>query len=125
MANSNRKLGGGSGSRTVREVGVRNSTGPREMNVRAVSQIGQALGNKSTDSAGRTVGKAAEVMRGRAMPAVFGNEKALDVGAGGPGTGRKLYGQSGSQKQYGTSPTGLPRIADTRGQWPDTNTKPR
>jgi hypothetical protein len=108
MKNSNRKPGGGSGSRVNREVGNRLSTGPREMNVRAVSQIGQSLGNKATDTAGRTTGKAAEVMRGRAMPAKFGNEVALNVGGGGPGAGRKNYGQSGTNTTYGTPAPGAP-----------------
>jgi hypothetical protein len=35
----------------------------------------------------------------------LGNQVALNVGAGGPGKGRTLYGQSGSNQQYG-SPAG-------------------
>jgi hypothetical protein len=37
----------------------------------------------------------------------LGNEVAKNVGRGGAGTGRKLYGQSGSQQQYG-APEGKP-----------------
>jgi hypothetical protein len=35
------------------------------------------------------------------QPVKFGNELATNVGKGGPGTGRTLYGQSGLQGQHG------------------------
>jgi hypothetical protein len=35
------------------------------------------------------------------QPTKFGNEVALNVKGGGPGTGRTLYGQSGTQGQHG------------------------
>jgi hypothetical protein len=38
----------------------------------------------------------------------LGNEVALNVGKGGPGAGRTMYGKSGSQQQYG-SPAGQPK----------------
>jgi hypothetical protein len=41
------------------------------------------------------------------QPVKFGNEVALNVGKGGPGTGRDVHA-SGSQQQYGTNP-GNPR----------------
>jgi hypothetical protein len=100
------KLNQGSRSRNVREVGVKNSTGPRAMNVRAVSQIGQSLGNHVTET--RKVTDPREVMKGRAMPSVFGNAKALDVGKGGCGTGRTLYGQSGTNCVTGPVNPGAP-----------------
>jgi len=50
----------------------------------------------------------------------LGNEKALDVGAGGPGAGRTTM-KSGSQGTYGPvnpgeSPRNTPRGFDTRGR---------
>lgn len=126
--NGNRKPGGGYGSAVNREVGNRLGRGAQEMRPRGVSQIGESIGNKSTET-GKVKGIPSEKIQGKSLPAglsvELGNSRALNVGGGGPGAGRKLYGQSGSNRQYGTSPAGLPRIADTRGQWPDTNTKPR
>ena len=50
----------------------------------------------------------------------LGNEKALDVGAGGPGKGRQTF-RSGSQGQHGPvnqgeSPRSEPRGFDSRGR---------
>jgi hypothetical protein len=122
------KKGGGIGSRQVREVPIRTGRGAQEMRVRGVSQYGQSIGNKATES-GKVKGIPSERVQGARLPAglsqPLGNAVALNVGKGGAGTGRKLYGQSGSNQTYGAPATGLPRIADTRGQWPDTNTKPR
>jgi hypothetical protein len=42
------------------------------------------------------------------QPTPFGNEVALNVGKGGCGTGRTLYGQSGSQGQHGSPSAGNP-----------------
>ena len=39
----------------------------------------------------------------------FGNEVALNVGKGGCGTGRTLYGQAGSQGTHGATNPGQPR----------------
>jgi hypothetical protein len=122
MANSNRKLGGGSGSRVNREVGNRVGQRANEMRPRGVSQIGSSMGNHRTDGSGKA-SRAVEAVKGRPLPAglsvPLGNAVSLNVGKGGPGTGRRLYGQSGSNKQYGSSATGLPRIANTKGEWPD------
>jgi hypothetical protein len=129
MAKSgNRKPGGGIGSNVNREVGVRVGRGAQEQRPRGVSQIGESIGNKSTET-GKVKGIPSERIQGKYLPAglsvPLGNEVAKNVGAGGVGTGRKLYGQSGSQQVYGTPVTGLPRITNTKNQWPDTNTKPR
>ena len=121
----------GSRSRNLVEKGVRVGDRAKVVNPRAASQIGSSLGNKATDSGGKTVGSAAETFYQGRKPTggpggvPLGNECATNVGGGGVGTGRKLYGQSGTNQVYGTPVTGLPRIVDTRGQWPDTNTKPR
>jgi hypothetical protein len=126
--NGNRKPGGGYGSAVNREVGVRNGARASVVNPRSVSQIGQSLGNKSATGSDKKVNPIETFYTGQkptggpgGVP--LGNEiAAKGLGVGG---GRNLWGQSGSQKTYGTSPAGLPRICDTRGQWPDTNTKPR
>jgi hypothetical protein len=94
------KKGGGIGSREVREVGNRTGAPRREVNVRALSQVGQALGNKSTEKS-KVLNPVENFYTGRGYPSTLGNAKALDVGKGGVGTGRNLYGKSGSQTQYG------------------------
>jgi hypothetical protein len=43
------------------------------------------------------------------QPVKFGNEVALNVGKGGCGTGRNLYGQSGTQGTHGSVDPGNPR----------------
>jgi hypothetical protein len=43
------------------------------------------------------------------QPVKFGNEVALNVGKGGCGTGRTLYGQAGSQGTHGGVNPGTPR----------------
>jgi hypothetical protein len=130
MARNTTKAGGGINSRVVREVGNRFGNRASVVNPRAVSQIGAQLSNHVTESGGK-VGRAAETFYTGRKPAglpggvPLGNEVAKNIGGGGPGTGRKLYGQSGSNQTYGQPATGLPRIANTKNQWPDTNTKPR
>jgi hypothetical protein len=101
MANSNRKLGGGSGSHVVREVGNRVGARAKIVNPRAVSQIGQQLSNHAPESSNK-IGGAAETMYGAKSAAgkpggvLRGNECALNVKGGGPGTGREVM-RSGSQ----------------------------
>jgi hypothetical protein len=116
-------ISGGVGSRVNREVGVRVGDRARVGNVRGVSQIGQSLGNHVTESARK--GQPVENLYGAKQPAggpggiPLGNQKALDIGKGGVGTGRNLYGQSGTNKQYGPANPGGPGLPSTKGQWPD------
>jgi hypothetical protein len=117
---SNNKKGGGSGSRVVREVGVRNGTPAREMRPRGVSQYGSSMGNHVTET-GKKSKAAAERVPGRTLPpglsVPLGNEiAAKGLGVGG---GRTLYGKSGSQCVTGPVNPGGGRIANTKGQWPD------
>jgi hypothetical protein len=120
----------GSQSRNVTERPVRVGDRSDVINPRAVSQVGQSLGNKASTGNSKTVRPVEKAYVGR-LPAggpggvPLGNQKALDVGGGGPGTGRNLWGKSGSNCVTGPVNPGLGRIADTRGQWPDTTTKPR
>jgi hypothetical protein len=48
---------------------------------------------------------------GKALPSKLGNELAGNVGGGGPGKGRQLYGQSGMQRQHGAAAGSPPREA--------------
>jgi hypothetical protein len=102
----NRKPGGGYGSRVNVEKGVRNGDRARVVNPRALSQIGQSLGNKAgTDMGGKKVNPV-EAMYGAREPAggpggvPLGNAVALNVNGGGPGTGREVM-RSGSQGVQG------------------------
>jgi len=68
-----------------------------------VSQIGSSLGNHATEASGK-LRNAVEPVHVGAMGGMgsvpLGNAKALDVGKGGAGTGRVIYG-SGTNKTYG------------------------
>jgi hypothetical protein len=103
MANSNRKLGGGSGSRVNKEVGNRLGNRSDITNVRAISQIGQTLGNHVTETR-KTTDPREKTYTGR-LPAggpggvPLGNETAARCAAG-PGGGREVM-KSGSQCQMG------------------------
>jgi hypothetical protein len=72
-----------------------------------VSQIGESLGNhvSGIDGGGKTVGRAVEPMYSgnlvRPGQPGLGNAVALNVGGGGPGTGRTLFGQAGTNAQHG------------------------
>ena len=108
--NGNRKAGGGLGSKVNREVPVRVGRGAQEMRVRGVSQIGSSIGNKATES-GKVKGVPSERIQGARLPAglsvPLGNEVALNVGGGGPGTGRDVS-RSGSQCVQGPVNPGVP-----------------
>jgi hypothetical protein len=119
----NRK-GGGIGSKVVVEKPVRVGNRSSVVNPRALSQVGQSLGNKAGTNSDKLVRPVETFYQGR-LPAggpggvVLGNQKALDVGKGGAGAGRNLYGQSGSNKTYGPTNPGVPGLPSTKGQWPD------
>lgn len=91
---------GGAFSSKKRKVGV--SVGPRsteKVNPAAVAQLGTKIGSA----------QAVEPLVAGSMKQVpLGNEVAKNVGSGGPGKGRTLYGQSGSQAQHGPA-AGSPR----------------
>jgi hypothetical protein len=108
------KAGGGIKSKQHVSVGVRTGAPAKGRRHEAVSQIGSAIGNKATDS-GKIHKGAVERIEGAPRPysAPLGNEVAKNVGKGGCGTGRVLYGQSGSQQQYGTAASGNPPAKNT------------
>jgi hypothetical protein len=111
VSKSGNQKGGGYGSRQHVEVPVRTGAGPRSARPAGVAQIGASQGNHVT-----TYGGAATPYRGERLhndrtfqPVPFGNELALNVGKGGPGAGRTLYGQSGQQGMHGSANPGDPR----------------
>jgi hypothetical protein len=109
VSKSGNQPAGGYGSRQYVEKPVRIGTGSHATTPGYAGQLGQKQGSHVTshdDSDYR-----GEIMhRGGTLPTKFGNEKALDVGGGGCGTGRTLYGQAGSQGTHGT-PAGTQRPA--------------
>lgn len=112
------KKGGGYGGREHKSVGVRDGQRGRAINERGVAQIGSSRGNHATERAGLLTEDIEPVRRGLrpagspgAIP--LGNEVATNVGKGGCGTGRTLYGQSGSQGTHGpVAGTPKPQGAD-------------
>jgi hypothetical protein len=115
MASGNKK-GGGLGSRVVREVPVRTGRGAQEMRVRGVSQYGQSIGNKATET-GKVKGIPSERVQGARLPQALsvplGNAVALNVQGGGPGKGRDYVSKSGSNCV--TGPVAGTRRADNLG----------
>jgi hypothetical protein len=100
---------GGYGSRPDTEQSVRTGTGNRGANPAGVSQLGNKVGNHVTSTVNTDyTGDRLHGVRAPSMSVPFGNEKALDVGKGGCGTGRTIYG-SGSQSMHGSANPGNPR----------------
>jgi hypothetical protein len=107
MARSN--AGGGHGSRNVTERPVRTGAGAKAAHLGGVSQLGNKIGDHLTDKSS-TGYRGEPLYAGRGCnPTKYGNEIAKNVGAGGPGKGRTLYGQSGSQGTHGATNPGNPR----------------
>ena len=89
--------GGGYGSSKHVETSVSTGSGSHSTNVGAVGQLGQKQGDHITRE-GSTGYRGEPFQSGRSFqPVKFGNELATNVGKGGPGAGRTLYGQSGQR----------------------------
>jgi len=114
MANrdSGHRPGGGIHSKNVVQQPARTGGGSHNARPAGVSQIGYAIGDHTTNRPGSS-GYRGEELHGpasrNAQFTLFGNEVALNVGRGGPGTGRTLHGQSGSQGCHGSVNPGSPR----------------
>jgi hypothetical protein len=94
MRRSGTGSGGGYGSRNVVDKPVRTGAGAKAAHLGGVSQLGNKVGDHLTN-------KSSTNYRGDPLyagpgynPVKYGNELATNVGAGGPGKGRTLYGQS-------------------------------
>ena len=101
--------GGGYGSRQHVEKPVRTGSGNRGVRPGGAASLGQAYGSHITNKSDTGYrGPQFHSDRNPAMSVPFGNEKALDVGKGGCGTGRTIY-SSGSQGTQGSVNPGNPR----------------
>jgi hypothetical protein len=90
-------------NKNVRE-GVRGgSRTTQPVNPGGLSQYGTAVGGKLKQHGSFTgVNSAKPVFEGaKTAPVPLGNSLTNNVGKGGPGTGRTLYGQSGMQQMHG------------------------
>jgi hypothetical protein len=103
--------GGGYGSRPHTEQSVRTGSGSHSTRPAGTAQIGLMYGDKVTHVKGSTgyTGEKLHSSERNFQPVKFGNEVALNVGKGGCGTGRTLYGQAGSQGTHGATNPGSPR----------------
>jgi hypothetical protein len=105
---SGHRPGGGIASRVNVSPSVRTGTGSRGTHPGGVAQLGQHVGDHTTNRPGSSGYRGEPLHNNRSFqPVKFGNEVALNVGRGGPGTGRTIY-KTGSQCQTGTNP-GNPR----------------
>jgi len=101
--------GGGYGSRQHVETPVRTGSGNRGVREGGAESIGKSYGSHITNKSDTGYrGPKFHSDRNPAMSVPFGNEKALDVGKGGCGTGRTLYGQAGAQGTHGQPAAGNP-----------------
>ena len=111
--------GGGYGSRPHVEKPVKTGSGSRGTHPGGVAQLGQHVGDHTTNRPGSSGYRGEPLHQDRSFqPVKFGNELATNVGKGGPGAGRTLYGQSGQQGQHGPvagSPRPQGRGFDERG----------
>src|SRR5262249_4373669 len=101
--------GGGPSSKNVVRPNVRTGTGSRGARPAGVQMLGTMQGSHVTRG-GESSYRGEPLHGGRSFqPVPFGNEVALNVGKGGCGTGRTLYGQAGSQGTHGaTNPGNAP-----------------
>src|SRR6516165_1487731 len=108
---SGHRPGGGIASRVNVSPSVRTGSGSRGTHPGGVAQLGQHVGDKATHGNSKGTGYRGESLhQDRSFqPVKFGNEVALNVGKGGCGTGRNLYGQAGSQGTHGATNPGEAR----------------
>lgn len=108
MRGSGRGSGGGIGMNKNVEKPVRTGSGSKGISPGWVGQKGQLQGSHTTHG-GETGYRGEPKFTGKNFqPVKFGNEVALNVGKGGPGTGRTTYA-SGSQDCHGAPEQGNPR----------------
>jgi hypothetical protein len=101
---------GGPKSRQLVEPRVRTGSGSRGTHPGGVAQLGQHVGDKATHGNSKGTGYRGEPLHNNRNfnPVKFGNELATNVGKGGPGTGRTVYG-CGTQGVQGSVNPGNPR----------------
>jgi hypothetical protein len=107
---SGHRPAGGYGSKQIVRPPVRTGQRAQQMHQSGVSQIGESVGDHITKRGGSS-GYRGDPVRGGLRPAgspgsvALGNQVAGNVGGGGPGKGRTLYGQSGVQGMHGATGT--------------------
>ena len=102
MNRSGHRPGGGIASKQHVSVPVRTGSGSHSTRPGGVGQLGNKQGSHVT-SHDDTDYRVERLHNDRNFqPVKFGNEIALNVGKGGCGTGRTLYGQAGSQGTHGS-----------------------
>jgi hypothetical protein len=101
---------GGPRSRNVTEKPVRVGKAAQGHNVKAVSQVGQNLGDHITERRG-TVNPVERDQERSPVSAGIPQGNETNKPCGPKGEGRTLYGQSGSQQQYGSANPGRPTPA--------------
>src|SRR6516162_11043917 len=100
VSTSGNQKGGGYGSRQHVEKPIRTGSGSRGTNPGGVGQLGQKQGSHVTRGQESDY-RGDPLHSGRSFqPVKFGNEVALNVGKGGPGTGREVM-RSGGQGTHG------------------------
>ena len=99
---------GGHGSRVVVDKPVRTGAGSKGTSEGWVGQKGQLQGTHTTNRTDSDYRGEKKFTGKNFQPVAFGNEVALNVGKGGCGTGRNLYGQAGSQGTHGQPAQGNP-----------------
>jgi hypothetical protein len=93
--------GGGYHSRPHVEKSVRTGSGSKSARPAGVSQLGNKQGSHSTNVRDDSDYRGERLHNDRTFqPVKFGKELALNVGKGGPGTGRTVM-SCGSQGQHG------------------------
>jgi hypothetical protein len=105
----------GISSRNLTHPPVRTGGGSRAIREPAVGQIGGNYGDHTTGE-GETGWRPGPLYGGRGFnPVPYGNEVALNVGKGGPGTGRTIY-HCGTQDLHGSGgpqkPQGRPILSE-------------
>jgi hypothetical protein len=114
VSTSGNQKGGGYGSRQHVETKVRTGSGSFGTSPGGAGQLGQKQGSHVTRGEESNY-RGDPLHSGRSFqPVKFGNEVALNVGKGGCGTGRTLYGQAGSQGTHGATDPGNPRPVSDR-----------
>ena len=105
MAMKKSSRGGGPGSRVVTNQSIRTGAARQQIHAGGVAQIGQRQSSHSMQS--NDTGYRGERLVGPQKPisVPLGNAVALNVGKGGPGTGRTVYGR-GMQSVHGTPAQG-------------------
>jgi hypothetical protein len=113
---SGHRPGGGIASKQHVSKPVRTGAPRERVIVAGVAQLGQRQGNKAMGKAERLDYSGVPIFSGQGYPSKLGNSVALNVGGGGPGTGRTIY-KTGTQCMTGAPDKGDP-TPKAKALWP-------